>query len=68
MMDFDKITGKRLTSVHKTHQIHDDVVVDLGSNFDDLSDGAVEIVRDMVSDNKIEELNKLLITLNGILK
>lgn len=60
--------GSRITSVHRIHQIHDDVVVDLNSRFDGLSDRSLEIARDMVSDDKIEELNKLLIALSGILK
>ncbi|MCV0409372.1 hypothetical protein [Nitrosopumilus sp.] len=67
MMMFDEKTGKRIVSVHKTHQIHDDVVVDLGSRFDGLSDNAVNVVRDMVKKDKIEKLDKLLITLNGLL-
>ncbi len=66
-MRFDE-KGNKVTSVCKTHQIHDDVVVDLGSRFDGLSDNAIKIVRDMVSSDKIDELNKLLVTLNGILK
>ena len=67
-MRFDA-NGNHIRSLHKIHQIHDDVVVeDLSSRFDGLSDKSLGIVRDMVTDDKIEELNKLLIALNGILK
>ena len=66
-MRFDA-NGNHISSVHKTHQIHDDVVIDLNSRFDGLSSKSLEIVRDMVRDDKIEELNKLIIALNGILK
>ena len=67
-MRFDA-NGNHIRSLHQIHQIHDDVVVeDLSSRFDGLSDKSLGIVRDMVTDDKIEELNKLLIALNAILK
>ncbi len=66
-MKFDEKTGKRLPSVHKTHQIPDDVIADLGSKFNGLSDNAVKIIRDMVSKDKIEKLDKLLIALSSSL-
>ena len=65
-MRFDE-NGNRLTDVCKTHQIHDDVIVDLGSKFDGLTDKSVEIARDMVSDENIEKLDDLLSTLGHIL-
>lgn len=67
-MRFDPETGKKITSICKTHHIHNDVVVDLGSRFDELSDNSVKIVRDMVTEDKIEKLDKLLIVLTGLLK
>jgi hypothetical protein len=69
MIQFDE-NGKRLRSVvtYHTHYTHDVVEEDLSSRFDGLSDNSVKIVRDMVSSDKIDELNKLLVTLNGILK
>ena len=69
MIKFDE-NGKRLRSVvtYRTHYTYDVVEEDLSSRFDGLSDNSVKIVRDMVSSDKIDELNKLLVTLNGILK
>jgi hypothetical protein len=66
-MRFDA-NGNHIRSLHKTHQIHDDVVVeDLSSRFYGLSDKSLEIVRSMVNKDKIEKLDKLLIALNCVL-
>ncbi len=69
MIQFDE-NGKRLRSAcvtYHTHYTHDVVEEDLSSKFDGLSDNSVNIVRDMVSDDKIEELDKLLVALNSVL-
>lgn len=66
-MKFDA-NGQRITSVHRTHQIHDDVVVDLPSRFDGLSDRSLEIVRDMVKGDDVGKLNELLASLEKCMK
>lgn len=66
-MRFDA-NGNRLSSVYKTHHIHDDVVVELGSRFNGLSDKSLEIARNMVNDENIEKLDNLLSILGSILK
>lgn len=66
-MRFDK-HGNKITSIHRTHQIYQDLVVsDLGFKFDGLPDNTVKIIRDMVNKDKIKRLDTLIITLNRIL-
>ncbi len=70
MINFDE-NGKRLRSVcvtYRTHYTHDVVEEDLSSKFDGLSDKSIEIVRGMVSSEKVEKLDALLVTLGTILK
>jgi len=66
---FDE-NGNRLRSVcvtHRTHYTHDVVEEDLSSKFDGLSDKSLKIARDMVSTDKIEQLDELLLALNDVL-
>ncbi len=67
-MRFDA-NGNHVRSLHKTHQIHDGVVIeDLSSRFDGLSDKSLEIVRGMVKDDDVGKLNELLASLEKCMK
>jgi len=66
-MRFDA-NGHRISSVCNTHQIHEDVVVDLGSKFDGISDKSIQIVREMVKYEDMNKLDNLLITLGNLSK
>lgn len=58
-MRFDN-NGNHIRSVYKTSQIHDNVIIDLGSNFDGISDKSIEIVYSMIQSNNIKKFNALL--------
>jgi len=62
-MSFDKRfdeNGRRLRGVCKTHQIHDDVVINLHSKHDGISDIAVNSVFQMVHHNRVADFNSVL--------
>lgn len=66
MMMFDERTGKHLTSVHKTHQIHDDVVVNLDSRHNGMSDITLNTVLEMVHKEKSADFHNILKQLQSL--
>ena len=62
-MSFDKRfdeNGRRLKGICKTHQIHEDVVIELNSRHDGISDNAVNSVFQMVHSDRISDFYSVL--------
>lgn len=66
-MKFDE-NGNHITGVHKTRHTQDEVVVRLESRYTGLSDNSVNIALDMVHNDRVEELYRLLHQLESALK
>ena len=58
-MRFDT-NGNRITSKSTTHQIHDDVVVDLKSSYPGISDITLNTVLQMVREERMEDFHSIL--------
>ena len=65
-MKFDEITGKRLPSVHKSHQIHDDVIINLNSRHEGISDITLNTVLEMVHKEKSADFHDILEQLQSL--
>jgi len=58
-MRFDA-NGNHIRGFHKTHQIHDDVVVDLKSSYPGISDITLNTVLQMVREERMEDFHSIL--------
>lgn len=65
-MNFDEKTGKRLRSVHRTHQIHEDLVIDLDSRHNGISDNTLNTVLEMVHKEKSADFHNILEQLQSL--
>jgi len=52
--------GSHIKSVHRTHQIHDDVVVDLKSNYPGISDSTLDTIFQMVHEERLTDFHSIL--------
>lgn len=65
-MMFDERTGRRIPSVHETRQIHNDVIIDLDSRHDGISDMTLNTVLEMVHKEKSADFHNILDQLQSL--